>query len=426
MIKFNPLTGDFDLVSAPYDPAADTIHVLKSGDTMTGLLQLNTPLLDKSLDLTSTDAGGLNSFNSTGRINLHSYQKAQRNNDTSTNVGQAHYGEVLRIDLEHQQAKGAIAIRENYLGAGYPRTVAWMVAHGLANDGLSWHNHFSIELPDENGDLQTSLEFPFAPHDTANAFGMPTADRYVRSVVPLLAAGDMYIENTNSTNKNLYFMSSRYKDNTGKRFGLQVDNTTETGSNVGSDFRFNRYDDTGTFISTPLYIKRSNGQIGINQTSPSAQLDVVGTTELNGAVSVPTSQVSIGNATAQGGAKLYIEASVSQVGMLFRNTTAAGNNAANIVSQSQTSGSRAFQAGLQSDSVNRISVEHSGLIEWGAGGASGRDTNLYRSAANVLKTDDKMDAASFAVGGVNGASGTFTTADSKTVTVTNGLITSIV
>lgn len=54
------------------------------------------------------------------------------------------------------------------------------------------------------------------------------------------------------------------------------------------------------------------------------------------------------------------------------------------------------------------------------------DTNLYRSAANVLKTDDAFDAASYRVGGSSGASGTFTTNDGKTVTVTNGLITSIV
>lgn len=54
------------------------------------------------------------------------------------------------------------------------------------------------------------------------------------------------------------------------------------------------------------------------------------------------------------------------------------------------------------------------------------DTNLYRSSANVLKTDDAFDAASYRVGGSAGASGTFTTNDGKTVTVTNGLITTIV
>lgn len=42
-----------------------------------------------------------------------------------------------------------------------------------------------------------------------------------------------------------------------------------------------------------------------------------------------------------------------------------------------------------------------------------------------IETSDNMEAASFSVGGQAGASGTFTTADSKTVTVVNGLIVSI-
>jgi len=54
------------------------------------------------------------------------------------------------------------------------------------------------------------------------------------------------------------------------------------------------------------------------------------------------------------------------------------------------------------------------------------DTNIYRSAANVLKTDDAFDANTYRVAGTNGATGTFTTVDGKTVTVTAGLVVSIV
>ena len=64
----------------------------------------------------------------------------------------------------------------------------------------------------------------------------------------------------------------------------------------------------------------------------------------------------------------------------------------------------------------------SGQIIWG----SGSDTNLYRSGVNILKTDDSFDAWGYRVGGAVGASGSFTTVDGKTVTVVNGLITSIV
>src|SRR5690606_15848912 len=133
--------------------------------------------------------------------NLHSHQKAQLNNDTASNTGQAHYGEVLRIDLKHQQAKGVIAFRENYLGAPEgPRTVAWLVAHGEANDSTpgnpSWHNHFSIEIPDENGALQTTLEFPYGTFNEPNAFGVPLNRMYNRSTTQLIAGNrGLVVEN---------------------------------------------------------------------------------------------------------------------------------------------------------------------------------------------------------------------------------------
>lgn len=375
------------------------LFVKKSGDTMTGPLVIDDPTSGVSLDIVSDNSGGLNVSDSTGRINLHSYQKAQEYADDGTTL--AHFGEVIRIDMEHKQAKGVIAFRENYLGAPEgARTVAWLVAHGEANDSTPgnplWHNHFSIELPDEDGQLQTSFEFPFATYNLPNGFGLPTTEMYNRSTTQLIAANrGLVAENAAGVAKNIYFSSGTRGLDANRRWGMQADSTAESGASAGTNFRINRYDDTGTFVDSVVFIRRSDKQVGINTTSPSAQLDVVGTTELNGDVSIPSasSALSIGNAAAQGGASLYIEKNANGVGMIFRNTTVAGNTAANIVSQSQTDSSRAFQAGLQSDSVNRFSIEHSGLIEWGAGGASSRDTNLYRNAANELKTDDSLAVA---------------------------------
>lgn len=54
------------------------------------------------------------------------------------------------------------------------------------------------------------------------------------------------------------------------------------------------------------------------------------------------------------------------------------------------------------------------------------DVNLYRGGANELKTDDVFNAIGYKVGASVGADGSFTTVDGKTVTVTKGLITSIV
>lgn len=45
-----------------------------------------------------------------------------------------------------------------------------------------------------------------------------------------------------------------------------------------------------------------------------------------------------------------------------------------------------------SEAFERFRVQNDGRITWG-GGASGRDTNLYRDAADSLKTDDKFTVA---------------------------------
>lgn len=121
--------------------------------------------LPKDLKLVSTDEGGLNKFDSTSRLVLESYQKAQKNNDGKTEP--AHYGELIRMVNRHQQSKAAIAIQDGYTEEGKknPRTMVWAIAHGEANDSTPenpvWHNHFSIEIPDLEGMLQTVFEFPF-------------------------------------------------------------------------------------------------------------------------------------------------------------------------------------------------------------------------------------------------------------------------
>lgn len=77
-----------------------------------------------------------------------------------------------------------------------------------------------------------------------------------------------------------------------------------------------------------------------------------------------------------------------------------------------------------------VAVSANGQLQLPITGSSagillGGDTNLYRSSANVLKTDDTFDANAYKVGGTAGVSGSFTTTDGKTVTVTNGIVTSI-
>jgi hypothetical protein len=58
------------------------------------------------------------------------------------------------------------------------------------------------------------------------------------------------------------------------RWQLGKSNGSESGSNAGSDFFINSYDDAGSFLSQPFVIKRATGYIGIGNTSPNSQLDV--------------------------------------------------------------------------------------------------------------------------------------------------------
>ncbi|MGR6973205.1 hyaluronoglucosaminidase [Streptomyces cynarae] len=55
---------------------------------------------------------------------------------------------------------------------------------------------------------------------------------------------------------------------------------------------------------------------------------------------------------------------------------------------------RAFQANVTGDVNRRVVVFADGKVEWGDGTAT-RDTNLYRSAADSLRTDDDFTARSF-------------------------------
>jgi hypothetical protein len=89
-----------------------------------------------------------------------------------------------------------------------------------------------------------------------------------------------------------------YRTGAVQRFGLYVNNTAESGSNVGSDFAIRAYSDAGTLLNTPVFIKRSTGNVGINTLTGTAKLQVVG----SGSTSATTSllvQNSAGNTSLQ-------------------------------------------------------------------------------------------------------------------------------
>jgi hypothetical protein len=76
-----------------------------------------------------------------------------------------------------------------------------------------------------------------------------------------------------------------YRTGAVQRFGLYVNNTAESGANAGSNFAIRAYNDAGTLLSTPLFINRATGNVGVNTLTGTAKLQVVG----SGSTSATTS-----------------------------------------------------------------------------------------------------------------------------------------
>lgn len=312
------------------------------GTQVGGLTVYGGATTTKSINVLSTNAGGDNTFDSTSRLNLTSWQKAQSPNN---------FGELIRLNSASSTSKQMIAWYDATTTT--PLLKAWIGWHYGPNDPfdtLNPHDHFSIETPDDDGLLQTRMEFTTANADTSqiNTFNSNfTVIQGVSGVTGL----------DGSTASFAMYDAGTDRDKT-LRWAFQKNGTAESGSSVGSDFQIASFDDAGNFTRTPFFIKRSTGDVGIATT------------------------------TATTG-RLNVDRTTDAVGLSVANF-AASNNTAAILAKTTTAASRVFQSGIHSDTTQRFSIEASGLHEWGAGGASARDTNLYRNAVDFLRTSDSL------------------------------------
>lgn len=397
-----------------------------TGDTMTG-----------DLKILSNASGGENTFDSTNRIILNSYQRAE---DT-TNLG-----EVARIYSDHPRSKQMLAWYKRYnaanitftdagdvwnatqhflevsdrvvlattgtLPTGYsvgttddegnttgqvyyvvavtsttfqlsttkggsvqvgtgtgtgvhsfkivPQLKAWIGWHYLPNDIPDpVHDHISIETNDADGLIRTRFE--------VTADNATTAQVNTTNANFTVIQGIMGVTGADGQSKQIViYRAGTFRDKTA-RWSISGNATLESGSNAGSDFQISRFNDAGSFIDSPFFINRATGSVGIGTLTPT-------------------------------GGKLHTQVSTDITGQMIRNTAGGGNNAPLLSLETQTTGSRVIQAGLQSDTTKRLSIEASGRIEWGAGGSTARDTNLFRSAADTLRTDDNFIAGGTVTG----------------------------
>lgn len=397
-----------------------------------------------SLNILSSYAGGDDDgtgTDTTGRINLYSYQRA--------NVGS--FGETIRQFAMRSDAKSMeafyIPVDASKKGGYDPATrdpktsgvsfkpVVWAGSHYEANDHGSIHGHWELEIADLNGALQGRLEIPFIdqPTDGSKPLDQATigvaytnirtnlADLSVRA--QNMTAGPYTGQNTafrvggnNTVNKDILLSISSDMGTTGRRWGLRANNTTESGSNAGTDFQIRRYADDGTFLDAPVHIERSTGRVGMGGvTAPTAglhlqratgqlvYLDAQATTQsailvtgvdatvkaLQGQVTGDTQkryQVLVDGTQSYGpGGTTAPDLTVGRGGA---GILAIGGTANATVAATTTT---AYAALVTGDPFDRYRTYGDGKQEWGPGNAA-RDTNQYRSNPGVLKTDGALQA----------------------------------
>lgn len=127
--------------------------------------------------------------------------------------------------------------------------------------------------------------------------------------------------------------------------------------------------------------------------------------------------IRVGSTGAPGG-RVHAERDDDGIMFYAKNTAAGGTATAQHLIEAVTSGSTAIAAKVTGESVNRFSMNHSGRMEWGSGAAT-RDVNLYRNAADQLKTDDTLAVAGGHIDAVTTKTGAYTLTATDYICLTN-------
>lgn len=102
-------------------------------------------------------------------------------------------------------------------------------------------------------------------------------------IAPASGAANLTVGTAASGNASSLF----FKTNSLSRWQLVSTNTAESGSNVGSDFAISRYDDSGTFVDSPVAITRASGLVTLKDS-----LNVTGNLAVSMTVGSPLMSVA--------------------------------------------------------------------------------------------------------------------------------------
>jgi len=212
--------------------------------------------------------------------------------------------------------------------------------------------------------LQTRFEVPFIDQDSPPAPGAPIgvnitnirtnmADFSVRA-----ASGVLRVGGPNQFNKDIVLSNESNRKSVYERWRIRANNTAESSGSEGTDFELRHYNDNGVYINTAMFVKRSTGNVAFGTVS-SLSARVAATWSLNG-----------------------------NHGFYAKPGVDVGNGASFASSLTSVSG-RVLDIRVDNDANARMAIFSDGKHEWGDG-VTGRDTNLYRGGADVLKTDDTL------------------------------------
>jgi len=153
-----------------------------------------------------------------------------------------------------------------------------------------------------------------------------------------------------------------FRTNGLQRFGLYLNNIAESGGNAGSNLALRAYNDAGSLLSTPLYIHRNSGNVGINTTTDAGfRLDVNGTARVQGATTITPAGLTGTSATSA----LDITQTWNTTGTptaLLLNVTNTLSNANSKLIDLQTGGVTAFNV-----SANGLMLTRNIAVTGGAG-----------------------------------------------------------
>lgn len=318
---------------------------------------------------------GADSYDSTRRITLESYQRPVAGNKAA--------GEVIRILNKKPNAKSMTAIyfpqnpAADYDPVTNPmRTVAsfWAGAHWHAQDDEDGpHGHYSFESPNVAQELQTRLSIDFASWDANNQIRhggeriyiyTNKADFSFNAENNALGASDpniLRLCGSTSWERILEFSNSTIgrgsQRASGRRFQLVMNTTAESINNAGSNLALRLFSNSGTALTTAMLVERGTGNFGFG----------VGETP---------SQHMKGRLSARW-------ADPALHGYYTKPSAALAGSAAHFYADAFAATDRFLTANVQGEANSRFYIVSNGEMRWGPG-SSAQDIALARTAAGVL------------------------------------------